>query len=169
MVNIMFLSYTWNRFLWGEQTQIPVPPVQGSFLLTLMDLFPVWISNCVHYTFWWNYISIPNLSGTAFEAGERISNLIPHFTEHVNSIHVGIRLICISKSGRDHYPGSDFATEMLYCMYWHIDKLPNMMKSSHGNIFRVTGHLWGKFTGYRWISYTKPVTRNFDVSFDRPE
>ena len=31
----------------------------------------------------------------------------------------------------------------------------NMMTSSHGNIFRVTGHLCGEFTGRRWSSRTK--------------
>ena len=31
----------------------------------------------------------------------------------------------------------------------------SMMTSSNGNIFRVTGHLCGKFTGPRWISRTK--------------
>ena len=30
-----------------------------------------------------------------------------------------------------------------------------MMKSSHGNIFRVTGPLFGEFTGHRWIPSTK--------------
>ena len=30
-----------------------------------------------------------------------------------------------------------------------------MMKSSNGNIFRVTGHLCGEFTGPRWIPHTK--------------
>ena len=30
-----------------------------------------------------------------------------------------------------------------------------MMTSSNGNIFRVTGHLWGEFTGHRWIPLTK--------------
>ena len=30
-----------------------------------------------------------------------------------------------------------------------------IMTSSNGNIFRVTGHLCGKFTGHRWISHTK--------------
>ena len=29
-----------------------------------------------------------------------------------------------------------------------------MMMSSNGNIFRVTGHLCGEFTGHRWISHT---------------
>ena len=30
-----------------------------------------------------------------------------------------------------------------------------MMASSNGNIFRVTGHLCGEFTGHRWIPLTK--------------
>ena len=30
-----------------------------------------------------------------------------------------------------------------------------MMTSSNGNIFRVTGHLCGEFTGHRWIPNTK--------------
>ena len=30
-----------------------------------------------------------------------------------------------------------------------------MMTSSSGNIFRVTDHLCGRFTGHRWISRTK--------------
>ena len=42
----------------------------------------------------------------------------------------------------------------------------NMMKSSNGNIFRVTGHLCGEFTGPRWIPHAKPVTRSFGVFFD---
>ena len=35
--------------------------------------------------------------------------------------------------------------------------VPNfiMMTSSNGNIFRVTGPLWGEFTGHRWIHHTK--------------
>ena len=41
-----------------------------------------------------------------------------------------------------------------------------MMTSSNGNIFRVTGPLWGEFTGHRWIPLTRPVTRSFGVLFD---
>ena len=39
-----------------------------------------------------------------------------------------------------------------------------MMTSSNGNIFRVTGHLCGEFTGPRWIPRTK--AQSFDVFFD---
>ena len=36
-----------------------------------------------------------------------------------------------------------------------VKKNPLMMTSSNGNIFRVTGHLCGEFTGPRWIPRTK--------------
>ena len=42
----------------------------------------------------------------------------------------------------------------------------HMMTSSNGNIFCVTGHLCGEFTGLRWIPRTKPVTPIFDICFD---
>ena len=41
-----------------------------------------------------------------------------------------------------------------------------IMTSSNGNIFRVTGPLWGESTGHRWFPSHTPVTRRFDVSFD---
>ena len=40
----------------------------------------------------------------------------------------------------------------------------NMMTSSNGNIFRVTGHLCGEFTGDWWIPRTK--ASDVDVFFD---
>ena len=54
-----------------------------------------------------------------------------------------------------------------------------MVTSSNGNMFRVTGLLWGETTGHRWIPLmwgettghrwiplTKARTRSFDVFFD---
>ena len=41
-----------------------------------------------------------------------------------------------------------------------------MMTSSNENIFRATSPLCGEFTDLRWIPFTKPVTRSFDVFFD---
>ena len=42
-----------------------------------------------------------------------------------------------------------------------------MMTSPNGNIFRVTGHLCGEFTGLRWIPRTKTSDAElFDVFFD---
>ena len=40
------------------------------------------------------------------------------------------------------------------------------MTSSNGNIFRITGHLCGEFTGPRWIPHTKTSDAEFDVVFD---
>ena len=36
-----------------------------------------------------------------------------------------------------------------------VGTILTMMTSSNGNIFRVTGHLCGEFTGLRWIPRTK--------------
>ena len=41
-----------------------------------------------------------------------------------------------------------------------------MMTSSNGSIFRVTGPLWGEFTGPGEFPTQRPVTRSFDVFFD---
>ena len=44
--------------------------------------------------------------------------------------------------------------------------LSYMMTLSNGNIFRVTGHLCGKFTGPRWISRTKASDAELWCFFD---
>ena len=50
------------------------------------------------------------------------------------------------------------ATLRLPYTHWSVGKaiiLKYMMTSSCGNLFRVTGHLCGEFTGHRWIPRTK--------------
>ena len=42
-----------------------------------------------------------------------------------------------------------------------------MMTSSNGNIFRVTGHLCGEFTGLRWIPRSKASDAELWCFFDR--
>ena len=53
----------------------------------------------------------------------------------------------------------------------HLTKILSlMMTSSNGNLFRVTGHLCGEFTGHWWIPHTKASDAElwcFDVFFDR--
>ena len=44
--------------------------------------------------------------------------------------------------------------------------LLDMMTSSNGNIFRVTGPLCGEFTDPGEFPAQRPVTRSFDVFFD---
>ena len=41
-----------------------------------------------------------------------------------------------------------------------------MLTSSNGNIFRVTGHLCGEFTGHRWIPHTKASDAELSFFFD---
>ena len=40
-----------------------------------------------------------------------------------------------------------------------------MITPSDGSIFRVTGLLWGEFTGHRWIPLTKASEAEFDNFF----
>ena len=47
-----------------------------------------------------------------------------------------------------------------------VSKIRNMMTSTNGNIFRVTGHLYGEFTGPGEFPAKRPVTGSFDVIFD---
>ena len=47
-----------------------------------------------------------------------------------------------------------------------VPLLFSMMTSLNGNIFRVTGHLCGEFTGPGEFPAQRPVTRSFDVFFD---
>ena len=42
----------------------------------------------------------------------------------------------------------------------------DMMTSWNGNIFRVTGHLCGEFTGHRWSPHTKASDAEHDIFFD---
>ena len=46
------------------------------------------------------------------------------------------------------------------------ENFADMMTSSNGNIFRVTGPLCGEFTGPGEFPSQRPVTRSFDVFFD---
>ena len=49
----------------------------------------------------------------------------------------------------------------------HDREPPWWRRSSNENIFRVTGSLFGEFTGHRWISLTqRPEMRSFGVFFD---
>ena len=49
---------------------------------------------------------------------------------------------------------------------WGVEYMQcRMMTSSNGNIFRVTGLLYGEFTGHRWIPHTKASDAELDVFF----
>ena len=54
----------------------------------------------------------------------------------------------------------------MFSLVPHCFPILNMMPSSNGNIFRVTGHLCGEFTGPGEFPAQWPVTRSFDIFFD---
>ena len=113
-------------------------------------------------------------------------NLLP--AKSIKSPYVGIRLPCIwlksmsiSIESRWHYT-KDFSWQSetvfgrILCLScpsqpfysrWLISPFaPNMMTSSNGNIFRVTGPLCGEFIVPGEFPALKPVTRSFDAFFD---
>ena len=55
---------------------------------------------------------------------------------------------------------------MLCCNVIMAIQWYHMMTSSNGNIFRVTGPLYGEFTGPGELPTQRPVTRSSDVFFD---
>ena len=65
-----------------------------------------------------------------------------------------------------YYTMHHYVTGVYTHVHISVTKWWDMMTSSNGNIFRVTGHLCGKFTGPRWISRTKASDASFDVFFD---
>ena len=62
-----------------------------------------------------------------------------------------------------YYTSQRFVSLMIFPEYGQFDSISDtdllqhtfMMTSSNGDIFRVTGHLCGEFTGPRWIPRTK--------------
>ena len=54
----------------------------------------------------------------------------------------------------------------LLCSHWYHYTSIYMMTPSDGNIFRVTGLLWGKCTSHRWTPSQRPVTQNFEFLLD---
>ena len=82
------------------------------------------------------------------------------------SLFLGVQLTIFQHRFRQWLGADQAASYYLnqwWSVYWHtcvtrgfseLTRL-SMMTSSNGNIFRVTGHLCGKFTGPRWIPRTK--------------
>ena len=66
-----------------------------------------------------------------------------------------------SQSGDELLIHARYICVLAFCS--HV--LTSMMTSSNGNIFRVTGHLCGEFTGPGDFPAQRPVTRSFDVFF----
>ena len=63
--------------------------------------------------------------------------------------------------------GTNFSEILIWIQKFSFKKMHlNMMTSSNGNFFRVTGHLCGEFNGPGEFPAQRPVTWSFDVLFD---
>ena len=60
----------------------------------------------------------------------------------------------------------DCYTQICVWIFLALHRQLDMMTSSNGNIFRVTGPLYGEFTGHRWIPRTQASSASFDIFFD---
>ena len=77
-----------------------------------------------------------------------------HIFDNVRCVFAG-RLVDMERCYLSEF--SMYSTEwgyLLWCVV-HMQCRMVMMTSSNGNIFRVTGHLCGEFTGPQWIPCTK--------------
>ena len=92
---------------------------------------------------------------------------LPEFSKFCHRIYEQ-EYIWINQYPLIHSRGHRYACDqtVFIAPYVWEGKLLSMMTSSNGSIFRVTGHLCGKFTGPGEFPAQRPVTRNFDVFFD---
>ena len=113
------------------------------------------------------FISFQNLTWVFKDTNPDILNIFVAWSiENGGNANVFLWFIWLMK-----YIQHDKGLVIVVSFSWCLDSsvaciICIMMTSSNGNIFRVTGHLCGKFTGPWWIPHTKPVTRSFVVFFD---
>ena len=90
--------------------------------------------------------------------------LYQHQTPQASIIHEG-HLEYSRQLNRQNYRSYIFSRDTLGFKFVRMS-FQTMMTSSNGNIFGVTGHLCGEFTGPGEFPLQRPVTRSFDVFFD---
>ena len=83
-------------------------------------------------------------------------------TKAINNSYIYINISCKCDTNRaGHFTLDAYASRPVACYQnWH-----DMMTSSNGNIFHVTGPLCGEFTGAGEFPTQRPVTRSLDVFF----
>ena len=73
------------------------------FLLTRIKVYPIWISNPVSNKGWDEIIYLfPNFSSATVDVWEWISYFILHFTGHVVTSMLVLKLICFSERNGSH-------------------------------------------------------------------
>ena len=126
---------------------------------------------CIHYRFLHLKQSAHNWNLPCFQCTEKCSYVSWRHTKNILRMNI-THLMKV---------WNQWHTPIIYCFAIRLTRYAimlknvegvlgieciNMMTSSNGNIFRVTGALCGEFTGDRWSPSQRPVTRSFDVFFD---
>ena len=123
-----------------------------------------------------NGISYTGKTTSLYWIRPQISSLRPEysgFSSNTQSIHSSIPQLCnklwtdcfIIKINSEVLPWDLIRMTLCNGSYLLMVMSWSMMTSSNGNIFRVTGHLCGEFTGHMWIPTLRSVTRSVDVFF----
>ena len=87
-------------------------------------------------------------------------NFSPYFTRHKSCLYFWLRseIVVKSETAPHHCGGTELRIQISRVLTLNTSSTSDfMMTSSNGNIFRVTGHLCGEFTGPRWIPRTKAI------------
>ena len=99
--------------------------------------------------------SLAIVCSTVYSGADQIKHLRSASLAFVRGIHRSP--VNSPPRGQRRWIFFPFDDTMVMCnRTWNSQYIPfNMMTSSNGNIFRVTGRLCGEFTGPRWIPCTK--------------
>ena len=122
-------------------------PVIDLLIMVLVWIYHIWSNTTVHV--------IPMLTIISLTFFSMCEHFLRVLSPQCDFLYIGKTAIYIKTDPRCHL------AHPLIQIYKHA-----MMTSSNGNIFRVTDHLCGEFTGPRWIPPQRPVKRSFDVFFD---
>ena len=148
---ILILTYGWSLFLWVGlavshycfRLWLVACPVPSHYLNQLWQVLLMlycatrWVKRSCNYT--------------CFSSGQDVYKNIKSIT---------VPLIIILLTNRTSLMTVILSACTARKVIWAVD-LPHFpvsnshATSSNGNIFRVTGHLCGEFTGPRWIPHTK--------------
>ena len=106
-----------------------------------------------HFLYFWPFVYYQSLVD------------FPHIGPVMQSVDVSLMsswINCLTNS----WVSSDLRCHNTHVMSLQSITITIMTTSSNGNIFRITGHLWGNPPVTGGLPSQSPVTQHFDVSFD---
>ena len=102
------------------------------------------------YLFCRRHFKLIFLNGNRWMSNKMSFKFVLYYLTNNKSMLILVMARCLTN---DKPLSEPMLTKMSVDIWSHL--AIHMMTSSNGNIFRVTGHLRGEFTGHRWIPHTK--------------